>query len=174
MADPTAAQQTMQPWSSGMFLLDAGMAIFNANQQKKQAEEAGERKVKWLQGTYDADEVARGLRENGLRDSLDSISKKALVNRATFQTNAMETKSGASARAALLDFRKNELEAKRAATSKVERANIDARAKQVARYSQVRQEIKELKDSVPTSMEVAMQIGVSAVKAASTFGVAPF
>jgi len=170
----TQAQNLASKWAGGLAILGAANTLYQAFDAKNQAEEQGERYAAALKESQEISKMEEAIRLQQLSDTYNTISKKALTNRATFQVQRMETSSGRTANDLMMKFRKNELDAKTRAKTNAEAAATQAHFKQVQEYVATARKIDQLKDSVPSPLEVGLQIGIQAISAYASFGVVPF
>ena len=161
-----ANQATMAAWSKGAFALGAASTLMEAFGAKDSAEQQAKALDASMQQSSEIAKNRDRLEEVQVNRTLDMISSKAMKNRSTFQVAKGESMSGATYNALMRDMRNNELAARQAVKSQDAQNRIQQREELMARFTQIERQKEQIEDSVPTGLEVALNIGM---QAASTY-----
>ena len=160
---------------SKMFaILGAGIQLWDFNTKTHAANQA----VDSLENAQEADNIKftnrQALNDLESRSTIDDITKQAASTRAEYKVAKETITGGSTARLLLQDFRKNELDLKEKSIDIDTQKRIAMRDQLQSQYAQREAKAKEIMDSVPTRMELAIGIATTAIAAYSTFGVGMF
>jgi len=155
-------------------VLGAAVQLWDYNNKVDAANQA----VDSLENAQEADNIKftnrQALNDLESRSTIDNITKQAASSRAEYKVAKETITGGSTARLLLQDMRKNELDMKEKSIDIDTQKRIAMRDQLQSQYAQRAAKAKEIIDSVPTRMELAIGIATTAIAAYATFGVGMF